>query len=305
MPGGSRALDLYSAEYATAQISEFEELHPDAGCRSLDTPTAELWEEDGAYVTKSSDLPWTLTSGHVTQQTTRTTRAQRLKREARIARRKAELGVMFGSRAARGDVKLGREPQEAYVQDFKLFLIRKYGDLVRAWRVAIDPDEHWSVSWGGFCQAINRTGYQSKGLKELWTALDGDRGGSITIEELDWEGAKRLARFRQLMVRTYGSVRKAFEHGLDPQNTGRFHLPELQSVLQLLQPRKWHPRTCWHLFQGLDRDGLGSVTLDEIATIERLKLDEVVEAAQEEAKHKQEEREFYHALKDVPTLHAA
>ena len=29
------------------------------------------------------------------------------------------------------------------------------------------------------------------------------------------------------------------------------------------------------------------------------------QAAQEEAKHKQEEKEFYHALKDVPTLHAA
>ena len=44
-------------------------------------------------------------------------------------------------------------------------------------------------------------------------------------------------------MKRYGSVRKAFEHGLDPQNTGRFHLQELQNVLQHLQPRKWHPRT--------------------------------------------------------------
>jgi Ca2+-binding EF-hand superfamily protein len=214
--------------------------------------------------------------------------------------------ALIGMRAMRGDYPVSEVSQKRYVRDFKRHLLARSGSLIRAWRNDIDPEEMWEIGWNSFCDACRRVDYwQGKDLRQLWTALDLDHSGFITVNELDWEGAKRLARFYQVLMRRYGSLRQAWEQALDKHNTGVFHLQALIDLLTLegMGYRPFTKAECVSLFSALDKEALGYVTMANLQTLERLHLDDIVEAAEAEAVVQKEMNEFAEMVQEVPNFH--
>eukprot|EP00929_Paragymnodinium_shiwhaense_P041251 TRINITY_DN21438_c0_g1_i1.p1 TRINITY_DN21438_c0_g1~~TRINITY_DN21438_c0_g1_i1.p1 ORF type:complete len:439 (-),score=84.68 TRINITY_DN21438_c0_g1_i1:196-1512(-) len=75
------------------------------------------------------------------------------------------------------------ESLQIFVKDFQNFLIRKFGTIEAAWFQAFDTDGSGSVNFTEFGLGCKASGYVGNATR-LWAALDEDRSGEISIEEM-------------------------------------------------------------------------------------------------------------------------
>jgi len=76
------------------------------------------------------------------------------------------------------------ETLKVFVKDFQNFLIRKFGSIETAWTVAFDTDGSGSINFTEFGLGCKASGYVGNATR-LWAALDEDRSGEISLEELN------------------------------------------------------------------------------------------------------------------------
>merc|ERR1712083_630992 len=70
-----------------------------------------------------------------------------------------------------------------FVEDFQKFLVRRFGCVEDAWSKAFDTDFSGSINFTEFCCGCKMSGYVGN-VTRLWAALDDDRSGEISLDEL-------------------------------------------------------------------------------------------------------------------------
>lgn len=110
---------------------------------------------------------------------------------------------------------------------FRTECVRLYGSLVRAWRVLLDPGGIGRVSFAGFCKACKSIGMGQ--VKSLWTALDGNSSGFLTLDEWDPPSYLALAKFRQVCYHNFGGMECAFNRGMTSSRSNQVSEGELQN----------------------------------------------------------------------------
>lgn len=104
--------------------------------------------------------------------------------------------------------KRSDEGQELF-HDFKAYLKKKYGNLVRAWRTVFRSNETMILPKPAFLKACAAMGFATN-AKTLWTVLDKDNSGFASLDELDPQSALVLAEFKLLIDNKFSSVHDAF-----------------------------------------------------------------------------------------------
>jgi len=75
---------------------------------------------------------------------------------------------------------------KVFVGEFQKFLIAKFGSIEEAWEDAFDTDGSGEINFTEFSLGCKKAGYVGNATR-LWAALDEDRGGSISLDELNAE----------------------------------------------------------------------------------------------------------------------
>mmetsp|Transcript_93625 Transcript_93625/g.166591 ORF Transcript_93625/g.166591 Transcript_93625/m.166591 type:complete len:498 (+) Transcript_93625:66-1559(+) len=70
-----------------------------------------------------------------------------------------------------------------FVGEFQKFLVAKFGSIEDAWEEAFDTDGSGEINFTEFSLGCKKAGYVGNATR-LWAALDEDRGGSISLDEL-------------------------------------------------------------------------------------------------------------------------
>lgn len=81
------------------------------------------------------------------------------------------------------DTKWAGESQKIFVEDFQKFLIRRFGDIESAWEQAFDTDGSGAINFTEFGLGCKMAGFVGNATR-LWAALDEDRSGEISMDEL-------------------------------------------------------------------------------------------------------------------------
>mmetsp|Transcript_32410 Transcript_32410/g.58940 ORF Transcript_32410/g.58940 Transcript_32410/m.58940 type:complete len:802 (+) Transcript_32410:84-2489(+) len=149
--------------------------------------------------------------------------------------------------------------------DFKEFLKKKHGNLIRAWRKSLSPNDSMVLPKVAFLKAAANLGF-AKESKELWKALDKDDSGSASIDELDPRNAEILAHFKVWIDKVFGNVAAAFAV-IDADNTKRITLDEFDGALR----RYNFPRPTALLFSQLDKDGNKKLEIDDLLFLDKWK----------------------------------
>lgn len=87
------------------------------------------------------------------------------------------------------------ESQVICIMDFQRYLIRRFGSIQSAWDDAFDTDGSGSLNFTEFGLGCKATGFVGNATK-LWAALDIDRSGEISLEELGANTEEMLAEAR-------------------------------------------------------------------------------------------------------------
>merc|ERR1719460_998667 len=119
---------------------------------------------------------------------------------------------------------------------FKAMLVRRYGNLFRAWKLGLDKDGNGRLSMFEFCDAARAHGYQGA-LKELWlstvaTDARGEKASFVRLEDIFLPAALHMSAFTDLMVREYdGSWLRMWICALDVDKTGKVEKGEFVNAL--------------------------------------------------------------------------
>lgn len=147
------------------------------------------------------------------------------------------------------------------VNGFKTLLKRKFGNVVRGWRLGLDNDGNGRLSYMEFCTAVRGLGYEGA-IKALWHSLDTDKTGWVSLDELVPGAARELRIFRGLLEKKYSDIETAWRRGLDLDGSGGMRLDEFEEACS----RIGYTGDARRLFQYLDVDihGTGRITIDEL-----------------------------------------
>merc|ERR1719326_968200 len=143
---------------------------------------------------------------------------------------------------------------------FEAALTRKYGNLLRAWTLALDIDGSGSIGFTEFCTAVRAQGFAGS-LKDLWKEYDKDGEGFISMDEFCPEIAALMSSFKSFLKEKHeGSLVKAWKKSLDLDKSGSIKKDELVEAMKKLG---WDGDAA-RVYSLLDFDHGGSVTLEEI-----------------------------------------
>jgi hypothetical protein len=178
-----------------------------------------------------------------TAASTRTTLMVRLEREQSEAER----------------AKLRRMDRGAKTLDEFLRILRgRFRTLVRAWRTVLDVHEIGRLSFAQFCHACRAMGYCGN-LKGLWAELADDGTGFIELHHIDPDSHNALRQF-QMVLHKHESVDVAWHKVLDVKKKNRLDRDDIAEALE----RIGYLADCNTLWEALDLDGGGFITVDEI-----------------------------------------
>jgi hypothetical protein len=142
-----------------------------------------------------------------------------------------------------------RHQSQVSLETFRRFLKQKFGSLFTAWRQVLDGDGSMTLQKSELYMACKKIHFPGN-VRLLWQALDRDRSGLSTFEELDPVGAEVLAQFQVWAVDTWGihPSRRLFD-SMDRHRTGRLKFGQFahecnargyqhkaQAIIELLTP---------------------------------------------------------------------
>eukprot|EP00927_Polykrikos_kofoidii_P023054 TRINITY_DN21348_c0_g1_i1.p1 TRINITY_DN21348_c0_g1~~TRINITY_DN21348_c0_g1_i1.p1 ORF type:complete len:1222 (-),score=234.60 TRINITY_DN21348_c0_g1_i1:133-3660(-) len=124
---------------------------------------------------------------------------------------------------------------------FKDTLVRRCGSLFGAWRHWFDKDDNGRVTFGEFCQALDRLGITGD-ISGMWKKLDIMSRGYLLFCDFDEETDRTLTELRTKLIDTYGNMLLAWVKGLDTNANGKVDVEEFVAVCKKVgftgNPRK-------------------------------------------------------------------
>lgn len=111
---------------------------------------------------------------------------------------------------------------------FRDLLILKYHSVIRAWR-DIDKNGDGTLSLFEFMRACQKLGV-NQAPRQLWEALDVDRSGSISLNEVDQTLAELLGSLAVAIWASYGSVEKAWRQCFNRRSSIRIGPEEFEQA---------------------------------------------------------------------------
>ncbi|OLP77643.1 hypothetical protein AK812_SmicGene42283 [Symbiodinium microadriaticum] len=150
-----------------------------------------------------------------------------------------------------------------YTQRFKDCCRRKYGKLVVAWRILLDPGGNGRVSFVPFCNAARAMGFVN--VSTLWRHLDVKCTGFLTLDSWDPHSYRVLMEFREICRSEFGGVVEAFKFGMNRTGSGACYKKEFEQFLKNFE----FSGDYQILWDALDKDRGGFITVDELFFLAR------------------------------------
>mmetsp|Transcript_18578 Transcript_18578/g.39992 ORF Transcript_18578/g.39992 Transcript_18578/m.39992 type:complete len:394 (-) Transcript_18578:73-1254(-) len=147
------------------------------------------------------------------------------------------------------------------LDDLRAILIRKYGNLMKAWRLLFDPMTRGRVSHTHFMKCCREVGFHGD-LKTAWAELtDGHVNRVATIKDLDPEGHLMMLQFHDTLAKHHGTPRDGWFAILRQHSTyGRMSPEAFEEACNDFQFNKQFAKT---LFSMLDVNNDKALTIDE------------------------------------------
>jgi len=186
-----------------------------------------------------------------------------IEKKRQIRKDLAKRQAMADSKSRRTKGKF--RTSDSVMDDFKVFLRRKYGHYVKAWRNGLSPDGGMTLLKNDFFKAISRMGWQGD-VRVLWQTFDRDNSGYVSIEELDARNAALLAHFHSFVMKRFGSASTAYR-AFDKYNRKRIRQQEFVAALKKFEFT--HPAK--PLFPIFDVDNVGSVMEKDFLFLDKWK----------------------------------
>mmetsp|Transcript_19090 Transcript_19090/g.44629 ORF Transcript_19090/g.44629 Transcript_19090/m.44629 type:complete len:948 (+) Transcript_19090:57-2900(+) len=152
-----------------------------------------------------------------------------------------------------------RAESVAVLGNFRHFLVCRYGNMVRAWRLEFDPDGDGKLQFTEFCRACREIGFHGN-LKALWLSLDADDTGYIDLAELDPEAVSFFEEFEGILRTFFDDLDAAWWCCLDPDYSEKCSLEEFEHACRLIGFTKSAKR----LFTFLDIRNDGHILVSDL-----------------------------------------
>ncbi|CAK9112968.1 unnamed protein product [Durusdinium trenchii] len=135
----------------------------------------------------------------------------------------------------------------------QVFLKKKFGTLLRAWRT-IDADDSMYMQKNELFRAVKDLCWQGD-ARLLWKGLDKDGSGVTSLQELDLKSAEqqlgaKLAKFKQQVIEKFGDA-QSFFRAIDVHRINKVRVDDFLERCQ----RLGFTRVDKRLFHGLDWEG--------------------------------------------------
>jgi Ca2+-binding EF-hand superfamily protein len=147
---------------------------------------------------------------------------------------------------------------------FREFVIRKYGNCVRAWATVFDRDRSGSTSRKEFMAALQEMQYPGNSIM-LWKRIDKDHSGSMSLSELAPKSSDELADFKYWARRKYGGLKEAICM-MDKSHDGKLSWPEFRQACESNGFNNPHLKV---IFAAMDVGGGGTIESDEVAWLDK------------------------------------
>lgn len=161
------------------------------------------------------------------------------------------------------------EPNEQAAQDFKKALLKVYKTYVRAWRSGLDRDNSNSVGYEEFEAAAKKIRFTGD-IPGAWRSLDDDVSGFISLHEIDVEASRVISEFKCWADSEFGGVRRVFKIFSNSALHGTFELTSREFRKACMSYA--YQGDSKGLFDALDANRSGALTLNEIAFIDTWEL---------------------------------
>jgi len=181
--------------------------------------------------------------------------------EVRRLKRKREARMRALSENAWRDRQ--KKKARALTHDFRDHLLKKHGCYLRAWRVALSPNDAMSLNKNQFMKACAKMGWHTNSPL-IWRTLDNDSSATVTLEKLDLRTAEFMAKFHNFVMEQFGSAAELFT-AIDVTKCKNLRMAEFSRGLDAVGWKTNHRE----LFQGFDRDDSKSITEDDLVFLNR------------------------------------
>jgi len=162
-----------------------------------------------------------------------------------------------------------KDKARSLTNQFRTHLLRKHGNYLRAWRIALSPHDAMTINKSQFMKACAKTGFKSNSPL-IWQMLDVDGSGTLSLDKLDMRSAELLASFHNFIMDKFGSATVAFD-AIDRANVKQLRLTEFEKVLrQLGFERSEHEVK--ELFSGFDTNDSKSITEFDILFLDKWRM---------------------------------
>eukprot|EP00439_Symbiodinium_sp_Y106_P071573 s188_g12.t2 len=152
------------------------------------------------------------------------------------------------------------------LMEFLDFTNRRYGNPARTWFI-LDPEANMKLGMRQFERKCMDIGFRGH-IPALWKYMDKRDSGVVTLLDLHTVTAMELARFKLLIRERFRDSAAEMFRFLDDNRSGRVNRVTFSARLQTLHYRG---KTS-SLFQYLDRQGLGILTVHSLAFLDRWHL---------------------------------
>lgn len=157
---------------------------------------------------------------------------------------------------------LTADPNEAAAQQVKTRLLKKYGTYLRAWKLSLDRTGDNRCTWDEFRDACKEVGWHDD-VAGAWCALDVQRSGRLTLQDVDPTAGEALTEFRDWAVEQFGSVKTCFMV-LDDDGSNEvtpFEFKQACRAYGFSGPAKL-------AFKALDTNNKGVLSADDVAFLD-------------------------------------
>jgi len=145
--------------------------------------------------------------------------------------------------------------------DLKAILLRKYGNLLRAWRLLFDPEQRGRCSHAVYVKGCKEVGFHGD-LKCAWSELtDGEIHRPMYIQDLDPAADRMMHDFTEALRKHYGSPKDGWYAVLRAHGAFGRMTPEAFETVCL--DMGFGPKFAKKVFAFLDLDLDRCVSLDE------------------------------------------
>merc|ERR1712216_910407 len=98
--------------------------------------------------------------------------------------------------------------------EVRRLLLRRHGTFVRAWRLCLDRDGNGRLSFLEFCRAAREVGYAGN-VQTLWSELDNDGSGFVSLKEVDLDTYEILHDFLACVKDRYNTWKDCWAEAFD------------------------------------------------------------------------------------------